>query len=246
LSTLLALVAVLWYTCLDSQPDVSVGERMKRRACAVLRTVLVVLLGTLVLGTLSAAQAPEIKITSPQMNAELRGKVLINGTAALPQFDYYKVEFGIGPNPSDWALVGEIHRTPVTDGLLETWDTTVLPDGLYSLRLRVVKPDGNYAEYYVRQVKIVNTVPTSTPTATVSPTIPPTPVVMETYTPVFTKPTAALAQPTPTPTLARPTRETVSPLGSAKDFGNALLLGAGAMGVIFLLVGLVLAVRRVL
>ena len=196
--------------------------------------------------TTSLAQAPEVRITSPQMNAEVRGKVLINGRTALPEFDYYKVEFGIGPQPADWAIVGEIHKTPVADGLLETWDTTALPDGMYSLRLRVVKPDGNYEEHFVPQIKIVNSVPTETPTATISPTLPPTIAIAETYTPAVSKPTAALAQPTPTPTLARPTRTTASPLGDIKELGNAILLGAGAMGVIFVLVGLILAIRRVL
>ena len=196
--------------------------------------------------TTSLAEAPEARITSPQMNAEVRGKVLINGRTALPEFDYYKVEFGIGLQPADWAIVGEIHETPVADGLLETWDTTALPDGMYSLRLRVVKPDGNYEEHFVPQIKIVNSVPTEAPTATISPTLPPTIAIAETYTPAVSKPTAALAQPTPTPTLARPTRTTASPLGDIKEFGNAILLGAGAMGVIFVLVGLILAIRRVL
>lgn len=195
---------------------------------------------------ISLAQDPEVRITSPQMNAEVRGKVLINGRTALPEFDYYKVEFGIGPQPADWAIVGEIHKSPVADGLLETWDTTALPDGMYSLRLRVVKPDGNYEEHFVPQIKIMNSVPTETPTATISPTLPPTIAIAETYTPAVSKPTAALAQPTPTPTLARPTRTTASPLGDIREFGNAILLGAAAMGVIFVLVGLILAIRRVL
>jgi len=220
---------------------------MRRIAGVVLYAALLTVLCVSVLWmTTSLAQAPEVRITSPQMNAEVRGKVLINGRTALPEFDYYKVEFGIGPQPADWAIVGEIHKTPVADGLLETWDTTALPDGVYSLRLRVVKPDGNYEEHFVPQIKIVNSVPTETPTATISPTLPPTIAIAKTYTPAISKPTSVLAQPTPTPTLARPTRTTASPLGDIKEFGNAMLLGAGAMGVIFILVGLILAIRRVL
>jgi len=220
---------------------------MRRIAGIVLFAALLMVLGVSVLWMNSSlAQSPEVRITSPQMNAEVRGRVLINGRTALPEFDYYKVEFGIGSNPTDWAIVGEIHKTPITEGLLETWDTTVLPDGMYSLRLRVVKPDGNYDEHLVPQIKIVNSVPTETPTATISPTLPPTIAIAETPTLAVSKPTAALAQPTPTPTLARPTRETASPLGDIKEFGNAILLGAGAVGVIFVLVGLILAIRRVL
>ena len=219
---------------------------MRRIARVVFLAASLTALSLFVAWAVSLAQPPEVRITSPQMDAEVRGKVLINGRSALPEFDYYKVEFGIGPNPADWAIVGEIRKTPVTDGLLETWDTTILPDGMYSLRLRVVKPDGNYEEHFVPQIKVVNTVPTEMPTPTVTPTLPPTIVVVETYTVAVTKPTAALAQPTATPTLARPTRAAISPLGDIEEYGNAILLGAGAAGVIFVLIGLVLAIRRLL
>ena len=222
---------------------------MKRAARIMFCVALLSVLGMFAVSPRFAAQAPEdvVRITSPQMNAEVRGQVLINGRAAVPEFDYYKVEFGIGANPSDWALIGETHDTPVVDGLLATWDTAALPDGLYSLRLRVVKPDGNYAEHLVPQVKIVNRLPTETPTPTITPTLPPTVVVpVEGYTPVVERPTAPLAPPTPTPTLARPTRAAVSPLGDLKDYRNALILGAGAMGVVFILVGLILGIRRLL
>jgi len=220
---------------------------MRGRARVAACVVVLIVVCMSVVWSRSACESPEVRITSPQMNAEVRGKVLINGRASLPQFDYYKVEFGIGPNPTDWALIGDIHKNPVTDGLLATWDTTLLPDGTYSLRIRVVRPDGNYEEHFVPQIKIVNAVPTATVTATASPTfLPPTIPMGATYTPAVTRPTAALAQPTPTPTLARPTRAAMSPLGDIEDYRNALCLGAGAMGVIFILVGLILAIRRVL
>ena len=39
-----------------------------------------------------------------------------------------------------------------------------MPDGAYQLRLRVVLRDGNYHEYFVRNVSVSNTVPIATPT----------------------------------------------------------------------------------
>jgi len=192
------------------------------------------------------AQEPGGKITSPQMNAEVRGTVLIQGTAWLPDFNFYKVEYGIGPNPSDWIIIGTTHSTPVVDGVLETWDTTQVPDGSYSLRLRVVKPDGNYEEYFVRQIQVVNTRPTETPTPTQTATLPPTPTPAATPTLAIIQPTTLLELPTPTPTLARPTRPAASPLGNLRDYQQAFCLGAGATGVVFLVLGLILAIRRML
>jgi hypothetical protein len=39
--------------------------------------------------------------------------------------------------------MGEIHTQPVIDGQLEVWHAEGLAPGTYSLRLVLVKPDGN-------------------------------------------------------------------------------------------------------
>lgn len=191
-------------------------------------------------------QEPGGKISSPQMNAEVRGTVLIEGTAWLPNFNFYKVEYGIGPDPSDWILIGVTHSTPVVEGILETWDTTQVPDGSYSIRLRVVKPDGNYDDFFARQIQVANTRPTETPTPTQTATLPSTPTPAATPTLVILQPTTVLELPTPTPTLARPTRAAASPLGDLQDYQQAFCLGAGAMGAVFLVLGLIFAIRRML
>jgi serine/threonine protein kinase/formylglycine-generating enzyme required for sulfatase activity len=113
---------------------------------------------------------PEAVITSPRDRAVVRGKVSIKGTATHPEFWKYEVAFGPEPNPGDqWILIGVTHETQVVDNVLETWDTTLLPDGNYILRLRVMRRDGNYQEYFVREIAVVNTQPTDTP----SPSAPP-------------------------------------------------------------------------
>jgi hypothetical protein len=62
----------------------------------------------------------------------------------------------------------------VVGGTLAIWDTTVgqpqnpvFPDGAYQLRLRVVRQDYNYDEYFVSNLMVMNaTTPTPTETAT--------------------------------------------------------------------------------
>ena len=89
------------------------------------------------------AQAPTAAITAPTTGATVSGKVDVMGTAAGPNFGYYKVEFN---SASQWVLTDGVaqHTTAVTNGKLVTWDTTATPDGNYALRLLVADTSGQY------------------------------------------------------------------------------------------------------
>jgi hypothetical protein len=197
------------------------------------------------------AQGDLAVITSPQNNAIVRGRVPIQGSATHPQFQFYKVEFAREPVVSDenFGIVGAIHQEQVVDGQLEIWDTTQIPDGSYTLRLRVVKTDGNYNEDSVVQVVVANAQPTETPTPAESPTPTITP------TPLPPTPTIVIEQPA-LPTGAAtpvPTRITPLPTPSEGEAGfsldvmplqTACLYGAGIGLGIFLLFGLLAALRN--
>jgi hypothetical protein len=196
-------------------------------------------------------QGPEAVITSPRDRAVVRDKVSIRGTATHPEFWKYEVAYGPEPNPGDqWVLMGAVHETQVVDNVLETWDTTLLPDGNYSLRLRVVRRDGNYDEYFVREIAVANTLPTDTPTPEVTPTptdtptpLPPTPTIVIAL-PVLPSPT-----PQPLPTIAPVIQPTPTPAPSffnieLPDLGGAFCWGAGAAAFLFLLIGLLALLRR--
>ena len=195
-------------------------------------------------------QQSQVQITSPEVSQEIRGIVPIIGSALVSDFQYYKVEYGNGPDPSQWFVIGSMHEVPVVNGQLEIWDTTRLPDGVYSLRLRAVRRDGNYGEFFVRQVVIVNARPTHTPTSEASPT--PTaaaPTVSATPRATATlqiiAPSAALSPPTATPTLSRPQQRQVLPV-DPKDWQQAFCYGALATGAVFVLLGVVFGLRRLL
>jgi len=195
-----------------------------------------------------AAQGVQAVITSPSMNAVVRGKVLIKGSAAHPNFWKYEIHIAQEPNPGNqWGVIG-IHETQVVDGLLETWDTNTVQDGSYSLLLRVVDRTGNYQEYFVRQISVSNTQPTETPVPTLTRTPTGTPQPKDTPTVIVIEPGTNISPSTPTPTLERPTRPpaVAIPAMNLKEWKDAFLMGAGATLAIFFLIGLIYLIRRIL
>jgi hypothetical protein len=196
-------------------------------------------------------QGAEAVITSPRDRAVVRDKVSIQGTATHPEFWKYEVAYGPEPNPSDqWILIGVVHETQVVENVLEIWDTTLLPDGNYSLRLRVVRRDGNYQEYFARQISVANTQPTDTPTPEVTPTptdtptpLPPTPTI------IIELPVLPSTTPLPLPTFEQVIKPTPTSAPSffninVPDLGGAFCWGAGAAAFLFLVVGLLALLRR--
>jgi LysM repeat protein len=81
-------------------------------------------------------------LLSPVRGATLSGHVQITGTADVDEFWYYKLEFRYEGLDNWHYITGQ--NTPVENGVLGTWDTTILPDGAYHLRLVVVDLTGNY------------------------------------------------------------------------------------------------------
>lgn len=110
-------------------------------------------------------------ITAPASGETLAGVVEVRGTAVHPNYLRYELAFANQFSGSDWIVFAE-GSEPVVEGVLAVWDTTVgravgapvFPDGRYQLRLRVVKTDFNYDEFFVTDLIIQNDGPTPTPT----------------------------------------------------------------------------------
>jgi len=96
----------------------------------------------------AACPNPNVRITYPGVNQVVQGNVPVRGTANIADFQYYKVEVGPGGNPKDyeWTVVGNLHQSPVSGGVLETFNGGAYPPGTYTLRLVVVDQTGNYPE----------------------------------------------------------------------------------------------------
>lgn len=132
-------------------------------------------------------------ITSPNSGDSVSGDVIVSGTALIDPFLRYELYYKQEPSGDDAYIYFDGGTTQVTGGQLGIWRTTDLPAGTYSLRLRVVKTDGNYGEFVVSNLNLnINTEPTVTTTPTSGePT--PTPIPTETFTPA-PQPTAIVGQ----------------------------------------------------
>lgn len=118
-------------------------------------------------------------ITSPATGATLSGDVPIFGTAVIDSFQRYELYYKLEPNRDDAYIYFATGTNSIVDGQLGVWQAGGLAPGVYSLRLRVVKADGNYAEYFAQNLS-VNQAPPATPTSS-EPT--PTPIPTSTFTP---------------------------------------------------------------
>ena len=84
----------------------------------------------------SAAGADLLQVSSPAAGKRLSGSVAVIGRADSPTFERYVVEWGRGTNPSAWVAFAASVQA-IEGGVLARWDTTQLPDGAYTLRVRL-------------------------------------------------------------------------------------------------------------
>jgi hypothetical protein len=148
-------------------------------------------------------QEPRPVIAQPEDNSAVRGVVQIIGTAVHPQFQRYELYYAPWPTPSDqsWVFIGDAKFQQQPLGLLGTWDTRVVPDGAYALRVRVVKQDGNYLDSDPTRVLVTNTRPIEEPSPT------PTETATPEAEPAITEPTAITEVVAPTVEVILPTEE---------------------------------------
>jgi membrane carboxypeptidase/penicillin-binding protein PbpC len=101
---------------------------------------------------------PGAQITNPKMFAYLGSVVKLMGDAAGDNFYSYHIQFGQGLNPRSWSQIAPETTQPVQNGILASWDTSRLEDGLYAVRLVVVRKD-QLIDTATLQVTVDNTPP---------------------------------------------------------------------------------------
>jgi len=107
---------------------------------------------------LVTSERGSVGISSPAAGDSLSGSVEIAGTATSPAFLYYKVEYST--DGDQWYPVdgdNYRHEEQVSGATLVTWDTTLFPNGSYSLRAVVVDNTGNYVASEPIAVTVNNT-----------------------------------------------------------------------------------------
>ncbi|HET7091669.1 MAG TPA: PBP1A family penicillin-binding protein [Anaerolineae bacterium] len=151
-----------------------------------------------------------VAIGSPPDGGFVDGVVPVIGTATIPDFESYDLQFASAVSPDTWRWISGPHLAQVVDGELTQWDTNGLEDGEYILRLVVHALSGGSTEARVRVFINRGAIPTPTdtpgPTATPTPAPTETPVVVPTLPPSTetpmsepTLPPADTVEPTPTP-----------------------------------------------
>lgn len=127
-----------------------------------------VALGALGVGTPpTTAQSPcrNVAIRSPVTGEVVSGVVPILGSAQIDRFNFYKLEWAPRSEPEVWRAVSHVKPEPVINGLLDTWNTAVIPDGSHRLKLTVVDEAAVEVCRAVVESVVVGA-PTATPTAT--------------------------------------------------------------------------------
>jgi hypothetical protein len=197
------------------------------------------------------------QITSPTEGQAVSGLVTISGSADHPDFARWELAYGPDPNPADaWQPFAD-GAQPVLNGTIGTWNTGVIADGGYMLRLRVIRNDSNYSEAFVRGLQVSNSAPIGTPTS-----IPPA-ATFPAEQPTFTAAEAAqpiatimVEQPPTSVPVARPVQTNqpqtnaaarrntaTSSSFDARQFGSACLNGAILVLGLFAVLGVIQAGR---
>ena len=167
-------------------------------------------------GLAAPLQQARSVITYPAEGMTVSGVVEIQGIATHPNINSYQIRYAAGPQPtgdSQWVDFAIVEGTQVENDVLATWDTTALPDGMYTLALAVWGADDAASPYvfFVRNLTVNNAQPVPSPTSEAE-----EPAETETPEPL---PTAVIG-PTPTPvTVEQPPTATPqpSPIGGSEE-----------------------------
>lgn len=186
----------------------------------------------------AAQDSPPIAITSPAPGDILRGQVDITGTMDAPDFLSAQLDFSYASNPAGTWFSLQSFSQPGIGSVIAVWDTTLISDGDYILRLRVNFTDGTLGEIVV-PIKVQNDSPILTPTLKTTPTL---------ESAGFQIPTPFLVAASPTPTATQPPTPTALPTNpvSLNPVAIYASLGRGALVILglFVLSGIILRLRR--
>ena len=175
------------------------------------------------------AQFGDPAIIEPRPGDVLQGVVAITGSTDIDGFASAEISFTYTDDPTGtWFLIGKQDQ-PAFNEPLATWDTTVITDGNYVLRLRVFLTDGSTRNAVVSDLRVRNYSPIETPTSVpLAPEATPLPTVTPTSTPL------------PTPTSLPVNPASLAPT----DVSSSILYGGLAAILVFVVIGVLFWMRR--
>jgi hypothetical protein len=165
----------------------------------------------------------------PRQGDVLQGVVIIYGSTYLNGFVSAEIAFSYADDPTGtWFLISMMNQ-PVFNDRLVLWDTTVITDGDYVLRLRVYMTDGNYRDTFALGLRVRN--------YTIVEAVPPN-VLAADATPLLTN--LPMASPFPTPTSLPHNPAALTPT----DVALSIVHGGMAAILILVTIGAYLWFRR--
>jgi len=188
-------------------------------------------------------QNSPLAITSPQAESILRGQVQVTGRMDVADFSSGELAFSYdstnisGSDSAEAWFIIQTFSQPKADSTLAAWDTTILSDGDYALRLRVFHSDDTFEDVIVSGLQVRNDLPE--PTETPLPSIANPQLASTLSAPaVESTPTVGILYPSPTSLPGNPAEVTTSSIYTT--FGR----GALTVFILFILVSLLLRLRR--
>lgn len=113
-------------------------------------------------GRINAASAISIpsvlesKISSPVDGTVVTAPTVISGYARGTGFASYALQYGSGTNPSSWTTI-QSGTSPAAGTALGTFDPTIIPDGVYTIRLVAYDLSNNsFVDHILLTVKYVS------------------------------------------------------------------------------------------
>lgn len=176
-----------------------------------------------------------LSFTAPNAGQAVQGIVPISGIVNPPGFRKGEVSYTYSNDPrGTWFLIQEIIDS-VPNGLIAEWDTTLITDGEYTLRLLVNTNDQQQKAVVLEGIRVRNYTPIETNTA--APSASPAPLDTLAPSPTST-PTTTLVPATATPFPPNPAEITT------QDINNSLMTGAVIGAGLLTILGLYLLFRH--
>lgn len=178
---------------------------------------------------------PTAEILMPLAGQAVQGRVPVLVYTAIQGFQSAELYFGYTDDQTGtWFLIAQ-NEEPLTGTEMTAWDTGLITDGNYNLRLVVLLQDGTKLNSMVGGIRVRNYSPieTSTPTPVIpSATLSPGELPTSTATPLPT------TTPTPTPLPTNPAEMTDGQITNS--------LSRGALGAVFVFVvlGVYILIRQ--
>lgn len=156
-------------------------------------------------------------IESPLEGQVLRGIVAIQGTTDIRGFESAEISYSYDQNdPGTWFLIQQ-NSQATKKGLLANWDTTIIADGNYRIRLRVYLEGTEISEVIINNLRVRNYSVVETET--------PHPSLLEQSSQVTVFPTQTIqALDTPTPLPTNPAEISYQKISSSVFQGTACVV----------------------